>query len=309
VHYKEYRGSTPKYVATVKDENGNTYNPLTAFTKVVIKIYGLYSGTSLINYSSESPAPEGYYSCELTSTKIKWAIPSIVTRYARFSENKIEIWVYYTDPDISPDGTGIECFSGLLNEFIDSEPEPTTTAAPTTTAIPTTTEITTIQDIDGNVYDVITVAGLKWIKQNWKENVIGSKVYDDDENNQDIYGRLYTKAMLDWITLPDGWRFPTMDDFETLRQASANVEDYTETGYWDTDVIASPNNSLGLSFRGAGYHAGGYYNLNRILALHSSDSETPNGLYIMSIDGDVEVRVGVSVIFIAFASVRLCRDI
>jgi hypothetical protein len=135
--YKEYKGSTPKYTATLRNSAGTIINPLTAFSRVVVKIYNVESDTMLIKYSSGTP-PAGYYQLSLSSTQIKWAIPSAVSNQAEEGQNRVEIWVYYTDADIPDEGIGRECFSGLLNEFMDAEPEVTTTAAPTTTGATTT---------------------------------------------------------------------------------------------------------------------------------------------------------------------------
>jgi len=122
--FKEYRGTTPKYTATLKNSSGSTINPSSSFTKVIIKIYNTLTDELLIGYTSESPIPaelNGYYNCTLSSTAISWAIPSELTEDAISGENRVEIWTYKTDSDIPDEGVDIECYSALLNEFIDSQ--------------------------------------------------------------------------------------------------------------------------------------------------------------------------------------------
>lgn len=63
----------------------------------------------------------------------------------------------------------------------------------------------------------IVVGSQTWMKKNYDGVYPGSKVYDDVEDNADIYGRLYTHVQ---ITQPDfcpaGWRVPTEADIDTL---------------------------------------------------------------------------------------------
>lgn len=136
--YKDYKGTTPKYKASLWNSSGSILNPLTAFTKIIVKIYNLESDVMLIKFSSGTP-PAGYYPLTLSSTQITWAIPASVSASAESGINRVEIWVYYTDSDIPVEGVGRECYSSTLNEFIDSEHDVTTTSGPTTTGVPTTT--------------------------------------------------------------------------------------------------------------------------------------------------------------------------
>ena len=140
--FKEYIGSTPKYKASMRDEDNVVIDPSSTFIKVIIKIYNIDSGDLLIGYTSENPKPahlSSYYNCVLSSTLIKWAIPSKVTLLAESGEYRLEIWTYKTDAGIPDESVEIECYSVTLNEFIDAQLSQTTTVAPTTTTAPTTT--------------------------------------------------------------------------------------------------------------------------------------------------------------------------
>lgn len=56
-----------------------------------------------------------------------------------------------------------------------------------------------------------------WMKKNWDDDYPGSKVYDDDEDNADKYGRLYThnQAMAEDFC-PEGYHVPIEDDIDEL---------------------------------------------------------------------------------------------
>ena len=99
----------------------------------------------------------------------------------------------------------------------------------------------TIQDIDGNVYSIITIGKQEWIRENLKTtrysngDSIGTTTpatlditneptlkyqwaYEGNENNIPVYGRLYTwfAAIDDRNICPADWRVPTSSDWSTL---------------------------------------------------------------------------------------------
>jgi uncharacterized protein (TIGR02145 family) len=102
-------------------------------------------------------------------------------------------------------------------------------------------EIITVSDIDGNLYNTLTIGAQIWIAENLKTtrysngDLIGTTdpptlntgiennpkyqwAYNGDENNAAVFGRLYT-----WFTVtdsrnicPTGWRVPDDSDWHTL---------------------------------------------------------------------------------------------
>ena len=66
-------------------------------------------------------------------------------------------------------------------------------------------------------FNEITIGTQTWMKKNYDGVYPGSKVYDDNEDNADIYGRLYTHGQIMTAGFcPDGWRVPTEADIDTL---------------------------------------------------------------------------------------------
>jgi len=66
-------------------------------------------------------------------------------------------------------------------------------------------------------FDEFTVGNQTWMKKNYDVDYPGSKVYDDDEDNASIYGRLYTHGQaMSADFCPPGWRMPTEADVDEL---------------------------------------------------------------------------------------------
>lgn len=66
-------------------------------------------------------------------------------------------------------------------------------------------------------YEEVQIGDQVWMKNNWDADYPGSKEYNDDEDNVDEYGRLYTHGMVmadDFC--PDNYRVPTEDDIDEL---------------------------------------------------------------------------------------------
>jgi len=62
-----------------------------------------------------------------------------------------------------------------------------------------------------------------WMAKNWSCYAPGSKCYDDDPDNCDIYGRLYTWETAKTIC-PDGWHLPDNDEWQELVDSAGGDE-------------------------------------------------------------------------------------
>jgi len=86
----------------------------------------------------------------------------------------------------------------------------------------------TIKDRDGHVYTIKLFPDNKiWMTQNLNVNVPGSYCYDNAAQKCKSYGRLYTwqSAQEACVTLGDGWRLPTNEDFQHMARFFGGVWD------------------------------------------------------------------------------------
>lgn len=153
----------------------------------------------------------------------------------------------------------------------------------------------TVTDFDGNVYETVIIGTQTWMKENLRSlhYADGSPieevyVYDDNEANANVYGRLYT-----WVSVmrtgkssqgicPNGWHVPSKAECETLISYLGGITiaggKMKETGftYWDNPNDGATNESE-YSGRGAGLRGqtGNYTSLKQLGAIWTTDE---NGL-------------------------------
>ncbi|MFA5151455.1 MAG: FISUMP domain-containing protein [Clostridia bacterium] len=66
-------------------------------------------------------------------------------------------------------------------------------------------------------YEEVQIGTQVWMKRNWDVNFPGSKVYDNDEDNREVYGGLYNWYQINQGNfIPDGWHVPTEAEINTL---------------------------------------------------------------------------------------------
>lgn len=68
---------------------------------------------------------------------------------------------------------------------------------------------------DGNIYKTVKIGEQIWMAENLKYECKGCSIYRDDYSNWAKYGYLYNAESLKNVA-PNGWRLPTLGDFEKL---------------------------------------------------------------------------------------------
>lgn len=180
--------------------------------------------------------------------------------------------------------------SGLYNfinkYFNDWERPPGCYWLPSNTS---TTCPATVTDIDGNVYDVVNIAGRCWMKQNLKttrykdgtpipqvqdgglwgsytSGIYGN--FNDNPQQVDTFGRLYN-----WYAInnpaglcPNGWRVANNEDWTQLGAVIADVYDLRVPNEW----YNAPEN--GRDTYGFAWQPAGMVNVNGFGGLHGSSA-------------------------------------
>ncbi len=117
----------------------------------------------------------------------------------------------------------------------------------------------------GQTYRTVNINGQVWFAENLNYAANGSRCYDDDPANCDIYGRLY-----DWSTArsvcPNGWHLPSDEEWTALENAvggsSTAGTKLKATSGWNADATyGNGTDDYGFSALpgGAGY-SNGYFN-------------------------------------------------
>jgi len=124
----------------------------------------------------------------------------------------------------------------------------------------------------GNSYQTVFLQGLCWTKSNLKEEVAGSRVYDDktDADFIDKYGRLYTWYQAVGVAgdgsvmptpdangyvkgiCPEGWHIPTGEEMAVLRSIPAPMLNATTD--WLGEHAADNTNATGFTAYPAGMY-------------------------------------------------------
>lgn len=177
--------------------------------------------------------------------------------------------------------------------------------------LPDNIDTTKVSDVDGNVYDVIFINGQSWMKQNLKVtrykngDLIGTTdnpkkdissqgycdyewVYDDNPQNDSVYGRLYT-----WYAVanskglcPPGWHIPSESEWATLSeyfggdQLSAEKLKEEGTEHWHSPNYAEDVSEFGALPGGLRIYFGSFSELNSSgfwWTASQADSETAWG--------------------------------
>jgi uncharacterized protein (TIGR02145 family) len=175
----------------------------------------------------------------------------------------------------------------------------------------------TVTDIDGNVYEVVNIGPMCWMKENlkttkyrdgspilnitddsdWQSTASGAwSNYDNNPSNDAIYGKLYNGyALLNSVSIcPEGWHVPTFQEIQALVNYAGG--DHTSYNLRSPDLWNPPGipatNSSGFSALPSGLrNAEGWFQegerRTNIASILSSSSE-PQKFYTKAIFANQE---------------------
>ncbi len=113
---------------------------------------------------------------------------------------------------------------------------------------------------DGKTYKTVIIGKQEWFAENLSFNAEGSKVYEDNAENEKKYGRLYDlEAGLKAI--PEGWKMPDRKDIKTLVDfiaATVNTTKYQVAPFlkskedWNIDGFFEGSDAVGFNALAAG---------------------------------------------------------
>jgi uncharacterized protein (TIGR02145 family) len=111
---------------------------------------------------------------------------------------------------------------------------------------------------DGQTYETVEIGNQVWFAENLNYETENYWWYDNDPDNGDTYGRLYTwEAALD--ACPDGWHLPTDKEWKTLEmELGMSQSEADATGYRGTDQGEQMKSSSGWNNNGNGTNSSGF---------------------------------------------------
>lgn len=169
--------------------------------------------------------------------------------------------------------------------------------------------------IGGNSYATKKINNLVWTTENLNEDV-GTNAYYNDDESYSQYGRLYNKdddtyAAIEAL-LSDGWRIPTLDDFNDLLGSTYSVLDYCTKNEWKTrsGSVLETTNKTGFSLRPAGTKYYAFWGNGFLAALCTKTKDTSSSTKpyytLMTADGSALNKYAYE--GEVLCSVRLCKD-
>jgi len=111
---------------------------------------------------------------------------------------------------------------------------------------------------DGQTYETVVIGNQVWFAENLNYETDNSWWYDNDPDNGDTYGRLYTwEAALD--ACPDGWHLPTDEEWKILEMYLGMSQNQADsTAYRGTDQGEQMKSTRGWGDNGNGTNSSGF---------------------------------------------------
>lgn len=170
----------------------------------------------------------------------------------------------------------------------------------------------TVTDVDGNVYEVVNVGPMCWMKENLKTtryrdgtlipNVINDiewqstsegawSNYENNTSNDALYGKLYNGfALSNELLCPEGWRVPNYNELQALANyagGDSNAFNLRSIDYWNASDIMGTD-ALGFTLLPSGQRDenGNFFGYQHRGSLGSSTSSGSENYYGKTVFSD-----------------------
>lgn len=223
-----------------------------------------------------------------------WANTYAATKSAEYLATGITRWYgVHVEGGKGGDGTNNEIFSreglksydrglyDLIEKYFNADIDVPGCVKPVTSINKPC--VSTVTDIDGNVYDVVSIGGQCWMKQNlktsrfrdgteitevtnitgWQNLADGTTVfayYDHDKANEAKYGKMYNwQVASDPRLCPNGWHIPSLEEVDQLfKQVGGKAQSgaLMSTTGWDNNPGATNSSGFSLLPGGILYQGG-----------------------------------------------------
>jgi uncharacterized protein (TIGR02145 family) len=111
---------------------------------------------------------------------------------------------------------------------------------------------------DNQTYNTVIIGEQEWFAQNLNHQINNSWCYDNNSNNCNEYGRLYTWDAAN-NACPDGWHLPTNDEWKQLEMfLGMSQSEADETGWRGTDEGKRLKSTTGWNSGGNGTNEVGF---------------------------------------------------
>ena len=139
---------------------------------------------------------------------------------------------------------------------------------------------------DGRIYNTVNIEGQIWMAENVNYEISNSYCYEDDSDNCQKYGRLYTWDAAQSVC-PDGFHLPTLDEWKILIR-NVGGEDLAghllkSSSGWHDDYTGNGSNAFGFKALPGGFRnsEGEYFDLSDYASFWTvSEADSQNGYYV-----------------------------
>jgi len=287
---------------TIASESGDVTNqaPSALITAPLDNAYYLFGETIIFNGLAEDPQDGPLFGNSLVWTS---NIDGLIGTGMSFTRNDLSIYshqIVLTATD-SQGNSGADTITLNItsNEFI-------------------------VDPRDGQIYPIVQIGNQRWLAKNLNYNMYSAYYYDNDPQNGDIYGRLYSYFSA-CSSCPEGWHLPNIGEWTALinhlggqsvaggkMKTTGTIED--GNGLWHAPNTGATNESGFSALPGGVYYSfhDDFWSLGYSAYFWSADTNQygmTNIIRLRHDSGDVEISSANSDPYDSrFSSVRCIRD-